>query len=183
MNFRRFITAIALLALCVGLASAQVQVGTIGTGGAGALSCSASVAAPPLLRSEGITDLIGDIVLTCTGGPAPTITTPTATAIPTANITVSLGTNVTSRILDTTTNASEALLLVDEPGSNLAGVVAGSGPLAPQTNCTNPLSGATSGSCVSSMRCQRPVSLAAPSPWPAAAIPRRPLPPISSRDL
>jgi large repetitive protein len=149
MNFRRLITAFALLALFVGLASAQVNVGGIG-GPAGALSCTASVAAPPQLRSEGITELIGDIVLTCTGGPIPTASTPTVPSpIPTANFTVSLGTNVTSRILSTSAgvNASEALLLVDEPGSALTPVVPGFGPAAPQANCSSPTGGATPAGC------------------------------------
>ncbi len=146
MNFRRLFTAMALLALCVGLASAQVQIGTIGTTGAGALTCSASVAAPPLLRSEGITELIGDIVLTCTGGP---VQAP-GTAINTANVTVSLGTNVTSRLLgagsaSNPSNTSEALLLIDEPGASLTTIAPGSGPAAPQTVCMNSASGASVG--------------------------------------
>ena len=149
MNFRRLITAMALLALCVGLASAQVQIGTIGGVSAGALACTASVAAPPSLRSEGITELIGDIVLTCTGGPVP-VTTAGSNSVNTANITVSLGTNVTSRLLGQGTstnpsNSSEALLLIDEPGSTLAPIVPGSGPGAAQTPCSNSASGAAIG--------------------------------------
>ena len=145
MNFRRLITAMALLALFVGLASAQVLVGTVG-GSAGALTCSASVAAPPLLRSEGITELIGDIVLTCTGGPVQVGGSP----INTANVTVSLGTNVTSRLLGAGTgtnpsNTSEALLMIDEPGANLTPAVAGAGPAAAQNVCTNSASGAAIG--------------------------------------
>ncbi len=139
MNFRRLFTAMALLALCVGLASAQIAVGPIGTTTAGPLTCSASVAAPPLLRSEGITDLIGDIVLTCTGGQVPAPGQP----IPTANFTVSLGTNVTSRLLGTNgvSNASEALLLIDEPGSAQTPAAPGFGPGAAQMACGTPASG------------------------------------------
>ena len=145
MNFRRLFTAMALLALCVGLASAQVTIGTIGTGSAGNLACSATVASPPQLRAEGLTELAGDIVLQCTGGPVPTV----GVAAPTANITVSLGTNVTSRLLPVAgaANASEALLMIDEPGSGLPGPVPGSGPSAPQIACTNPLSGSSGGLC------------------------------------
>jgi hypothetical protein len=135
MNFRRLFTAIALLALCVGLASAQISVGPIGTTTAGPLTCNATVASPPLLRSEGITDLIGDIVLTCTGGQVPAAGQP----IPTANFTISLGTNVTSRLLGTNgaANSSEALLLIDEPGSLQTPVVSTYGPQAAQTPCMN----------------------------------------------
>ena len=145
MNFRRWITALAVLALFAGLASAQVAVSTAGTG---SFQCQASVAVPPTLRAEGLTELVGDIVINCTGG----VPTATGTVIPTANVTVSLGANVTSRILSypfvtpsalTAANTSEALLLIDEPGSGLTmgvygvpGSVAGSyGPNATQFLC------------------------------------------------
>jgi hypothetical protein len=117
MNFRRWITALAVLALFAGFASAQVANSGAGSG---ALQCAASVAVPPTLRSEGLTELVGDIVLTCTGGPTPgSGTIGASTPIPTANFTVSFGTNVTSRLLTynvsgrptlATTNTSEALL-------------------------------------------------------------------------
>lgn len=161
VDFRRWIIAATVLALFAGLASAQVP----GSGGTGnVLACSASVAVPPQLRTEGLTELIGDIVLTCTGGAA----VPSGATIPTANITVSLGTNVTSRILSTgslnggpTLNISDALLLIDEPGSgillppNLQGLSIGGqgiGPAAAQNPCLNvgltfPLAGAGPGGC------------------------------------
>ena len=131
-DFRRWIIALAVLALFAGLASAQIGGG--GTAG-GPLVCTATVAVPPQLRAEGLTELIGDIVITCTGGTATTA----GTAIPTANITVSLGTNVTSRILGNngSSSSSEALLLIDEPGAALPSPIPGFGPAAPQTLCTN----------------------------------------------
>lgn len=135
MNFRRWITALAVLAIFAGLASAQVNVGSAQTG---PLQCTANVAVPPQLRAEGMTELIGDIVLTCTGGSALTA----GNAIPTANITVSLGTNVTSRLLGGGP-ASEALLLIDEPGSSLGGA----GTLLPQTLCSSAAFGAGAGGC------------------------------------
>jgi hypothetical protein len=154
VDFRRWIIAAAVLTLFAGLASAQVP----GGGGAGQLTCIASVAVPPQLRTEGLTELLGDIVLTCTGGTA----LPNGSVIPTANITVSLGTNVTSRILTTsslnggpTQNISEALLLIDEPGSGIPvpplPFPQGIGPQAPQTPCSagsGPLVGAGPGGCV-----------------------------------
>ncbi len=136
MNFRRWITALAVLAIFAGLASAQVNVGSAQVG---PLQCTATVAVPPQLRAEGMTELIGDIVLTCTGGSALT----PGTTIPTANITVSLGTNVTSRLLGSG-GASEALMLIDEPGS----AIGGAGTLLPQTACSSPTLGAGPGGCV-----------------------------------
>jgi hypothetical protein len=172
MNFRRCITALAVLALFAGLASAQILSSTAGTG---PFQCTASVAVPPVLRAEGLTELVGDVVLTCTGGAAAgTGNIPAAgssTPIPTANFVVSFGTNVTSRLLNyntstsastvTSPNTSEALLLIDEPGSGLqigsgtpsawAGSPSNIGPAAPQTLCANgqPASymGAGSGGC------------------------------------
>jgi len=121
MNFRRCITVLAVFALFAGLASAQVADNSA-TGG-GPFQCNAAVV-PPNLRAEGMTELVGDIVLTCTGGGSPALNS--ATPLPTAQVTVSLGANVTSRLLTyatvnpsaiTATNTSEALLLIDEPGA------------------------------------------------------------------
>jgi len=143
VEFRRWITALAVLALFVGLASAQTQGGGIS---GSPLTCTASVAVPPQLRAEGMTELIGDIVITCTGGAA----VATGSAIPTANVTVSLGTQVTSRLLGNNgaTNSSEALLLIDEPNSGLPAPVSGFGPGAPQSLCATPSVGAGPGGCV-----------------------------------
>jgi len=140
VDFRRCITAIAGFALFTGLASAQIVVGTNTGAGAGGLTCTATVSVPPQLRAEGMTELIGDIVLSCTGGAS---LVPGA-SVPTANITVSLGTNVTSRLLGSgsVTNASEALLMIDEPGSSVAGAAA------TQNLCGTPAVGAGPGGCV-----------------------------------
>jgi hypothetical protein len=62
------------------------------------------------VRAEGITELVGDIVLNCTGGTA------TVGTVPGVNVTVFLNTNITSRLLDTN-NLSEAMLMIDEPGT------------------------------------------------------------------
>jgi hypothetical protein len=71
-----------------------------------AFVCQASTAVPPQLRSEGLTELTGDIVLNCSGG----IAGPT---VQQANVTVFLNTTVTSRLLG---SSSEAMLLIDQPG-------------------------------------------------------------------
>jgi len=143
-EFRKWIIASAGLALFAGLASAQVggQPGGASTGTYGAFTCGVTNGAvTPTLRAEGFTELTGDIVLICSGGsPLPTNT---GVAIPTANITVFLNTTVTSRLLSTTTTQSEALLLVDEPGSQLSGY----GPSLPQIVCSTPLVGAGPGGC------------------------------------
>ena len=135
-SFRRWIVALAVLALFVGLASAQVADSNAGVG---PFVCQASVAVPFMLRAEGLTEMAGDIVLICSGGGIPTL----GSALPTANFTVSFPTNVTSRLLGydatanpgATSNTSEALLLIDEPGSGEPAVAAGFGPDAPQTLC------------------------------------------------
>jgi len=125
-DFRRLLTALALVALFVGLASAQ-GVNTV------ALTCAQGVSGIPTVRSEGFTELTGDILFTCTGGQP----LATGVAIPVANITVTLNTAVTSRVLSTANgiNASEALLLIDEPGS---ASVTGYGPGLPQSPCPQP---------------------------------------------
>ena len=144
VEFRRWITALAVLALFAGLASAQINGG--GSPNGSPLTCNANVAVPPTLRAEGMTELIGDIVITCTGGSA----LPAGSVIPTANITVSLGTSVTSRLLGNNgaTNSSEALLLIDEPGAPLPAPVAGFGPAAPQSLCSTAAFGAGAGGCI-----------------------------------
>ena len=61
----------------------------------------------PTLRVEGEAERLGDILLVCNGG--------NAGASSLIDITVTLPTNVTSRVLNTATAESEALLLIDEP--------------------------------------------------------------------
>jgi len=71
--------------------------------------CQANAGVPPTVRAEGLTELVGDIVLVCTGG---TSLLP-GQQIPQANITIFLNTQVTSRLL--TGSQSEAILTIDEP--------------------------------------------------------------------
>ncbi len=140
VSFRRWILALAVLSLFAGLASAQVGVPVAGPNTA--FACSANVAVPPQLRQEGLTEAVGDIVLQCTGGN----TLAGGSQIPFANITITLGTQVTSRILGTAAgvpNASEALLLIDEPGNTGVNGLPGAGPAQPQILCGNPASGCT----------------------------------------
>ncbi len=131
-DFRKWILALAVLTLFTGLASAQVNGGS-----SSPFSCSVTNGAvTPVARAEGFTELTGDILLVCTGGAA----VPVGGAVPTATISVFVNTAVTSRLLGTNgvTGASEALLLIDEPGSALQGY----GPSLPQMPCGAPQSGA-----------------------------------------
>ena len=105
-DFRRCILALAVVALLTGAVS---------TASAQPFTCNATSAVPTLMRSEGLTELAGDIVLQCAG-------ILPATSLNQANISVFLGnTTITSRILDTTNNLSEVLLLIDEPGTGNVG--------------------------------------------------------------
>jgi hypothetical protein len=147
-EFRKLFTALAGVALFAGLASAQVGTPTGGATGQVFTCGVTNGAVTPTLRAEGYTELVGDIVLICSGGP---VAAP-GSLIPTANITVFLNTVVTSRLLSTTNLGngipSEALLLVDEPGSSVTGY----GPSVPQTVCAvagvqTPGQGAGAGGC------------------------------------
>jgi hypothetical protein len=140
-EFRKWILVLAVIALFAGFASAQVGTPTGGGGTTTPTCTTTNGAVTPTLRAEGYTELTGDIVIVCSGGTPPAI----GSAIPTANITIFLNTAVTSRLLQLTTagNASEALLLIDEPGSSLTGY----GPSLPQTLCTTPAVGAGAGGC------------------------------------
>lgn len=138
-DFRRWIIALAVLALFAGLASAQT-----GGGGGASFSCSANTSNTPTLRQEGITEQIGDILITCTGG-----NYTDGTAAPQVNITVAVGAQVTTRLVSTD-SVSQALLLIDDPNSQVSGgaPVPGFGSGAGFVVCPNPHpSGANSGGC------------------------------------
>jgi hypothetical protein len=131
-HFLRGIIVVGALTVFAGLASAQFN----------GLTCTTNVFAPLTLRGESYTDLTGDITISCTGGTPPLPGAP----IPQDTITVIYNTNVTSRLLPTvgdpaTNNVSEALLIIDEPGSDLNLGTYGSS--LPQILCTTPLIGCT----------------------------------------
>jgi len=141
-DFRRWFTVLAVLAVMAGAASAQVGVAN---GSANSLlACVATAAGTPELRPEGYTELAGDIVISCTGGPV----LQQGANIPTTNIVVYMAPSVpiTSRFMSSN-GASEALLLIDEPGANITTGVAGAyGPRAPQILCTTAQQQALGGS-------------------------------------
>src|SRR5277367_959989 len=104
-DFRRLFYALALVALLAGFtvpASAQPA----------PFQCSTTAAVPPTVRAEGWTELVGDLTLNCSGGTP----TPAGTVVPPVDITVSISTNLTSRLLSGGV-WSEALLIIDEPHS------------------------------------------------------------------
>jgi hypothetical protein len=120
--FRRSILALAGVTLFAGLASAQNNP-----------TCTVNNTVPPIVRAEGLTELSGDVVVICTGG------TPLATGaqIPQGTFQIFMNGPVTSRLIGGG-QASEVLLMIDEPGANLAGL---GGSTLPQVLCPTPLSG------------------------------------------
>ena len=108
-DFRKVLVLAGLVLMLALTASAQSQPGPF--------TCTANAAVPPTLRLEGQTELLGDIVLDCTGG-VPTVS---PNAIPQVNFSVFLPIPVTSHIMNTVNNLSEALLIVDEPTTNQSG--------------------------------------------------------------
>jgi len=131
VSFRRSIFAIAVLALLAGLASAQVNIpGTTGWGTSAVstapMACTAQYV-NNTLRSEGAAEMVGDIVLTCIGGQT---AVSAGQVVQAGSLVVNLSAPVTSRLLSSATGASDALLLIDEPGSV---TLQGPGPTLPQT--------------------------------------------------
>jgi hypothetical protein len=105
-DFRKLFFALAVVALLVGTAStASAQQGP-------AFTCTGNAGVPPLVRAEGLSELVGDMILNCTGG----VITPLGSLVSQVNIQIFLNTNVTSKL--TADPASEALLMIDEPGVN-----------------------------------------------------------------
>lgn len=103
--FRKLFLVLAVVTLFATAASAQSTP---------ALQCVANAGVPPTVRTEGLTELVGDVTLNCTGG----VPTQLGAQVPASNVTIFLNTNITSRILSTSSGTwSEALLMIDEPHS------------------------------------------------------------------
>jgi hypothetical protein len=100
VDFRKWFPALAVATLFVATASAQTTP---------SLSCTSNAGATPIVRAEGLSELVGDVVLNCTGG----VATPAGQLVPLVNLQVFLNTNVTSRLLNDP--LSEALVLIDDP--------------------------------------------------------------------
>jgi len=115
-DFRRWIPVLAVLAIIIGTATTASA--------ATALSCIAGGAVIPELRSEGITELTGDLVYNCVGG------TPTGEGLPIPRVNIQVFMNsplaITSRLIG---SGDEALLMIDDPAE------------VDQTLCLTPLTG------------------------------------------
>jgi len=113
-DFRKWLFAFAVVALLLGgsMANAQLNSG---------VSCAVQNATPVIVRSEGITELVGDILLACTGG----IPTAAGTIVPVTNVTLTLNTNITSKLLGG--GFIDALLLIDEPYPAAPHITTGTG--------------------------------------------------------
>jgi len=127
VDFRKWLLAFAATALLFGLGtSAYAQ-------GSSAFVCQATAGNPNIVRAEGVTELVGDLVLNCTGG------SPTAfgVPIPLSTVQISLNTNVTSRLVGAGFGdlSTEAILTLDEPFPSGNGTVFYPGTV-------NPVSGA-----------------------------------------
>lgn len=103
VDFRKGLLLLAGMVVTTGLASAQAL---------NPIVCTAMSTSTPVIRSEGVAEPVAPVLLDCTGGT--TITDPAA-VVPTVNINVFYAAPVTSRLLTAATNASEALLVVDQP--------------------------------------------------------------------
>lgn len=118
-DFRKWFYALAVVALLAGFTvpmSAQAP----------PFQCVANAGVPPIVRAEGYTELVGDLVLNCSGG----VPTPRGQFVPPVNVTILLSTNVTSKYLASTL-FNEALLIIDEPHSS-------QNPGRPLVNCGAP---------------------------------------------
>jgi hypothetical protein len=106
-DFRRCLYALALVALLAGLtipASAQT------------FNCTNTTGVPPTVRAEGFAELVGDLIIDCTGG----VPTPPGQLVPQVNIAINLDTYVSSKVtavVNSNTEFLESLLIIDEPNS------------------------------------------------------------------
>jgi hypothetical protein len=108
-DFRKLFFAFALVALLLGASMANAQQNN----NPQAFTCVANAGTPVIDRVEGITELVGDLLLQCQGGNP----TPHGQAVNTTNLRLSLNTNITSRLLGGT-GFIDALLLIDDPYPN-----------------------------------------------------------------
>src|SRR5258708_1338555 len=99
---------IAILAACIVPVLGQTPLGF-------GVPCTVSVDLPAIVASEGGAELASDVVIRCQGGsPAPA-----GQAIPQITLRAYTNTSVTSRLLMTSPDLSEALLLIDDPAPQI----------------------------------------------------------------
>ncbi|HLJ47760.1 MAG TPA: hypothetical protein VKU01_17210 [Bryobacteraceae bacterium] len=126
-DFRKWLLAFAVVALLLSAVPANAQI-------VQSFICNANGGVPPIVRAEGVTELMGDLTLVCTGGSPTQVGVP----IPLSNVQIFLNTNITSRIINSSNNLSEAILTIDEPFPSAAN----GGPV-PTTQTPNPPVGST----------------------------------------
>lgn len=119
-NFRKSLLLVALLASLAAIASAQ---------SVSSVSCVANTARPTVARVEGYAEEVGQVELRCTGGQPVTVG-----ALPRINVQVFLGTEVTSRIVNSSTNGLESWLMLDDPAKGARNYCAAPGNCASDTN-------------------------------------------------
>jgi hypothetical protein len=101
VDFRKSLLLLAVLIAVGSVASAQVPP---------AFQCTANAGVTPLVRAESLAELVGDVVLNCSGGtPAP----PGPGTVQKVNVRIFLNVNVTSALLDG--NWNESILSIDDP--------------------------------------------------------------------
>jgi hypothetical protein len=113
VDFRKWLMAFASAALLFGLGSSAYAQST-------AFICNATAGNPHIVRQEGVAELVGDLILNCTGGaftPAGTVIGPGSSVNSGTNVQINLNTNVTSRLTSASPFSpnSEAILAIDEP--------------------------------------------------------------------
>ena len=87
-DFRKLIYALALVALFIGVSTSANAQG---------MYCNSLTAVPELVRAEGLTEYVGDIVIQCLAS-TPGVSTPVGNVVPAANVHVRiLGTTITSK--------------------------------------------------------------------------------------
>ncbi len=103
-DFRKLFPVFAVAALIISASAVNAQSNP-------AFSCTSNAGVPPLVRAEGLAELVGDLVLNCNGG----VSTVAGGTVPQVNVQIFLNTNVTSRLVSDP--FSEALLMIDEPNA------------------------------------------------------------------
>ena len=101
--------------------------------GVAGMSCRTAPNGSGFANAAGLTELMPDIVMTCTGGTP----TPKSEAIPQYTVTLSLNTTITSRLTSNATRASEALLIIDDafPAKAVPSSASASPQAGPQILC------------------------------------------------
>jgi hypothetical protein len=107
VDFRKSILLLAILLVASSAAMAQNNNNQ-------PFQCTATGAAPPIVRAEGLAEFVGDVILDCFGG----VPTPIGTPVPLVNVRILLNTNVTSALLSG--SWTESILAIDDPDSPLA---------------------------------------------------------------